>query len=353
MGDKKERLPRLPAELAAKETRLVRVAASSFPPVACVMIIVSCAVQQPEELAKAAAQSARWIVVNTSGTSAPVCAMGDPVAVGNRLSPRPGAIECVAPHQAATHDHLCLSPESVQDSVHCPAGMLEIYGWYCTYLLHRCVKGGRTRTGADSREPEPYYCDAYEVGRAQCLGREDEKHFCIDQYEYPNHWGALPMVMVNWYEACRLCEQQGKRLCGDDEWTLACEGPERLPYPYGWQRDPSACNIDKRWIRPHNGILGSKTASPEQIDSELTRLSQRVPSGSMPGCRSPFGVMDMGGNVDEWAINVTLHSKPYASVFKGGHWMGGARNRCRPVTASHDETTAYYAEGFRCCADPH
>jgi formylglycine-generating enzyme required for sulfatase activity len=62
--------------------------------------------------------------------------------------------------------------------------------------------------------------------------------------------------------------------------------------------------------------------------------------------------MDMGGNVDEWAVNVTLGGKPYKSIFKGGHWCSGARNRCRPTTESHDETTAYYAEGFRCCADP-
>jgi len=68
--------------------------------------------------------------------------------------------------------------------------------------------------------------------------------------------------------------------------------------------------------------------------------------------------MDMGGNVDEWAVNVTGHGKPYQSIFKGGHWVGGgergggARNRCRPATDSHNEVTAYYAEGFRCCADP-
>ena len=60
----------------------------------------------------------------------------------------------------------------------------------------------------------------------------------------------------------------------------------------------------------------------------------------------------MGGNVDEWTVNVTLAGKPYKSMFKGGHWAKGARNRCRPTTESHDESTFYYAEGFRCCADP-
>jgi formylglycine-generating enzyme len=233
----------------------------------------------------------------------------------------------------------------------CPAGTLEVQGRYCTDLLHRCISGGKTHLGEPTGEPEPYYCDGYQEGVARCLGPEEGKHFCIDEYEYPNQKGAIPMVMVSWYEAKRLCEGQGKRLCGDDEWTLACEGPERLPYTYGWQRDRTACNIDHRWIKPNDDILGNRHAAQATVQAEIDRLSQRVPSGSMPRCKSAYGVKDMGGNVDEWAVNVTLHGKPYQSIFKGGHWVGGARNRCRPVTARHDETTAYYAEGFRCCAD--
>jgi hypothetical protein len=232
----------------------------------------------------------------------------------------------------------------------CPSDMLEVSGSYCTDVLHRCVKGGRTHTGEDTEEPEPFYCDVYQKGYAKCLGREEPRHFCIDEFEYPNRQGAIPMVMVSWYEARRLCENDRKRLCGDDEWTLACEGPERWPYPYGWARDRTACNIDRLWVAPNDGLLASKTATLAEVEAEVERLSKRVPSGSMERCKSPYGVVDMGGNVDEWAVNVTLGGKPYQSVFKGGHWVSGARNRCRPITASHDETTVYYAEGFRCCA---
>jgi formylglycine-generating enzyme required for sulfatase activity len=235
-------------------------------------------------------------------------------------------------------------------SSRCPALMVDVQGLFCTDLVHRCIKGGATSAGEETDEPEPFYCDVFHPGFAKCIGKEEPKHFFIDEYEYPNEPGAIPTVMVSWYEARRLCEVQGKRLCGDDEWTLACEGPERLPYPYGWTRDRTACNIDHRWIRPDDEILGSDTASPAQIQGEVDRLSKRIASGSMPRCRSPYGVFDMTGNVDEWVVNVTLAAKPYASAFKGGHWVSGARNRCRPVTATHDEKTVYYAEGFRCCA---
>ena len=40
--------------------------------------------------------------------------------------------------------------------------------------------------------------------------------------------------MKSWYAARDACSAQGKRLCGESEWTLACEGEEHLPYPYGY-----------------------------------------------------------------------------------------------------------------------
>ena len=34
---------------------------------------------------------------------------------------------------------------------------------------------------------------------------------------------------------------------------------------------------------------------------------QGVPSGSLPKCKSPFGVYDMTGNVDEYTKSIALH----------------------------------------------
>jgi len=58
-------------------------------------------------------------------------------------------------------------------SLHCPDKMLEVVGSYCTDLMHRCIKGGRTHTEEETEEPEPYYCDAYLPGFAKCLEKED------------------------------------------------------------------------------------------------------------------------------------------------------------------------------------
>jgi hypothetical protein len=151
--------------------------------------------------------------------------------------------------------------------------------------------------------------------------------------------------MKNWYEARDACQSIGKRLCTQDEWTLACEGPEHLPYPYGYSRDATACNIDKDAIQVDESAL----KRPDKRAAEVARLWQGEASGSRPGCKSPFGVYDMTGNVDEWTVNET--GNPHNSALKGGYWSW-VRGRCRAVTAGHEESFRYYQIGWRCCANP-
>jgi formylglycine-generating enzyme required for sulfatase activity len=82
--------------------------------------------------------------------------------------------------------------------------------------------------------------------------------------------------------------------------------------------------------------------------AEIDRLWQGEASGARSRCRSPFGVYDMTGNVDEWTVSVRPGERP--SILKGGYW-GPVRTRCRPSTRAHGEDYASYQQGFRCCAD--
>jgi len=172
-------------------------------------------------------------------------------------------------------------------------------------------------------------------------------HFCIDRYEYPNQKGANPWLMVSWYEASETCEEEGKRLCDEAEWTFACEGEEASPYPYGYTRDPDACIVDQKWKPFHETAMQPRNAY--EAMAELDRLWQGKPSGTQPRCRSVFGVYDMTGNIDEWTRSVREGERP--SILKGGYW-GPVRTRCRPSTRSHDENHTFYQQGFRCCSDP-
>jgi hypothetical protein len=222
----------------------------------------------------------------------------------------------------------------------CAPDMVEVEGDYCPYVEQKCKRwlDPATKLQCAEFETQP-------MG-AKCGMKTQHQKFCIDRYEWPNRAGAIPQIMASWVEAKATCEGSGKRLCSDTEWTLACEGPDHQPYPYGegFERDAQACNIDKPYIWPDP----EKVYDPKTSAAELARLDQREPSGSRASCVSPYGVHDMVGNVDEWVVNVSQFGQPHQSGLKGGYW-GPVRTRCRPMTTGHQETFRYYQIGFRCC----
>ena len=218
-------------------------------------------------------------------------------------------------------------------SAACPSDMVEVEGDHCPYVQQNCLRWIDPTTHMRCAEFAP---------SAKCHMQTSHKKFCIDRFEYPNKEGEKPVFMKSWREAKATCAGAGKRLCTDSEWTLACEGPEHLPYPYGYKRNKDACNIDK----PYGFPDPLKVYNPTTQAAELARLDEREAAGSRASCVSPYGVHDMAGNVDEWVINET--GNPYNSGLKGGYW-GPVKTRCRPMTVAHEETFRYYQIGFRCC----
>ncbi len=236
------------------------------------------------------------------------------------------------------------TPEVLPSDAACPPDMTEVEGDYCPLVQQKCLRWLDPATKLQCADFE-------KTSRpSSCLMKTQHKRFCMDRYEWPNKVGAMPTYMASWYEAKATCEGVGKRLCSDTEWTLACEGPEHQPYPYGdgYERDTQACNIDKPYVWPRP----ERVYDPRTASDELARLDQREPSGSRTSCVSPYGVHDMVGNVDEWVVNVSQFGKPHLSGLKGGYW-GPVRTRCRPMTTGHDETFRYYQIGFRCCDGAH
>jgi formylglycine-generating enzyme required for sulfatase activity len=214
----------------------------------------------------------------------------------------------------------------------CPDDMVLVDGQLCTQLEETCVAKRKSWQCAEFAEP------------TVCTGAEVPMRFCIDRYEYPNEAGALPVVMQSFYDAQKTCKSIGKRVCKSMEWTLACEGPSRLPFPYGYIRSARACSIDKKSpMQDENKLYWPATQA-----AELARLDQREPSGARQLCRSDYGVFDLTGSVDEWTVNES--GWPYKGALKGGNW-GEYRNACRPATLGHDEGFHYYQTGFRCCKD--
>ncbi|HVJ93587.1 MAG TPA: SUMF1/EgtB/PvdO family nonheme iron enzyme [Labilithrix sp.] len=228
----------------------------------------------------------------------------------------------------------------------CLPGMVEVSGNMKQDALVDDLQLQACTSWIDRKWPER--CAHYDRNKWRALSKNlpvEPLHFCIDRFEYPNRKGEYPAIFITWYDARDACEADGKRLCTEDEWTFACEGEEARPYPNGYTRDPKACLNDRPWRAFREAALASR----DRVSDELDRLWQGLPSGARPLCKSPFGVYDMTGNVDEWTRTSNALAERQ-SVMKGGYW-GPVRTRCRPATRAHDELHTFYQQGFRCCAD--
>lgn len=219
----------------------------------------------------------------------------------------------------------------------CPDDMELVDGEFCPALEYECVRF------VDETAPS---CAEY-ARKPECRYNPISQRFCIDRHEWPNRVGERPQVFVTWHEAQAQCAGVGKRLCHRSEWTMACEGPKRAPYPYGWVRNPSPCNVS----RPAIDFEVEDLLDPRTRAAELERLWQADPIGSHPDCVSPFGVFDMVGNVDEWTDNTSEGDGSVVSTLNGGYW-GPVRNTCRLTTKTHGPDFNFYQIGFRCCSEP-
>jgi sulfatase modifying factor 1 len=218
------------------------------------------------------------------------------------------------------------APRGIPSVDTCPDAMVLVDGDRCTAVRQECVEW------LDPRGTPRARCARF--APSVCTGKKVHERFCIDRDEYVAPGQELPEGGSSWTEARATCERDGKRLCRETEWELACEGEQALPYPTGYARDAKACNFDK-------GDL---------VDPETGKLrDQREPPSSLDRCVSPFGVRSMTGNVDEWVWRDHT-SGTWRSALKGGWWMA-ARERCRPATTSHDEHYRELQTGFRCCSD--
>ncbi|AUX27632.1 uncharacterized protein SOCEGT47_082280 [Sorangium cellulosum] len=222
-----------------------------------------------------------------------------------------------------------------------------------------------------------------EEQRARCGGEENmvpvhryrrgkpaPAAFCIDIFEFPNRACELPMVWASPTQAAAVCSLQGKRLCTEEEWSLACggdpEGGAPRVYAYGDELDLAVCNTQKRL----RGIDGKPCDGDTARSAYETCGTDTEPSGAYPACRSRFGVFDQHGNVAEIMTRRDRDDGKVYSQLKGSAWFYAevAREHDAPRPAGRETYPdhcafsprwhvepmenawhANYHLGFRCC----
>ena len=165
---------------------------------------------------------------------------------------------------------------------------------------------GSTR-GADDERPvrvttlPAFRIDRTEVTRAmygRCVAARRCKPLAGDVESLAN----LPVTNVNWSEARAFCAFAGGRLPSEDEWEKAARGGDGREFPWGKELDCARANWGN--FENEGPCAGKNPGKPVDVGSYLQGAS-------------PFGVLDMAGNVWEWVAD-KYDRDPTRRVVRGG-----------------------------------
>ncbi len=172
----------------------------------------------------------------------------------------------------------------------------------------------------------------------------------IDDSRATSRPGVLPWHVSQMTLSARdafaaACEASGKRLCTNDEWFEACNGPDDATYFFGNVWNPEICNCVDTFCDDYCADNGISQCMTNENCGYQYYCFYITPTGSFPDCTNAYGLFDVNGNV--WEI--TLSNEPRGYEVRGGAFNCGSPS-VRLQCAFNASWNDLYA-GFRCCKD--
>ncbi|MGW4843169.1 SUMF1/EgtB/PvdO family nonheme iron enzyme [Nocardia brasiliensis] len=186
----------------------------------------------------------------------------------------------------------------------------------------------------------------------------------------PAHWHDarfnqpdLPVVGVDWYDAWAFARWAGGSLPSELEWEKAARGTDGRRYPWGNFFDPDRVNYVERSFRR---IVSDQVELETLLTSAAVPDHPVLPADRLPAGASPYGVLQMAGNV--WEMTRTnffsrndmdpffkgrkpvefMNRKDAFHVLRGGTWTSPPACLTTYFRGKDLLTDRHHEVGFRC-----
>jgi formylglycine-generating enzyme required for sulfatase activity len=175
---------------------------------------------------------------------------------------------------------------------------------------------------------------AYYIDRTPVTNAEYQVFVDATKADFPPHWRQgkpllgienHPVTQVTWFDAVAYAKWAGKRLPIGPEWEKAARGTDGRIYPWGDTFDKTRLN---------SGDGGPLKTVP---------VGQYSPQGD-----SPYGIVDMSGNVYEWTND---GNEVLTMGLRGGSWLDGRDEARTFAVRKHTPRRKNDFIGFRCVMD--
>ena len=183
-------------------------------------------------------------------------------------------------------------------------------------------------------------CSDHHLGGYEFPGQDFmESKYC--NWKQPGR-GEHPINCVNWNQAEQYCAWKGHRLPTEPEWEKAARGTDGRKYAWGnaGYRQTKYANIADETAKRTFSYL----TIAEGYDDGFV---QTAPVESFPRGESPYGALDMMGNVWEWTSD-WYSSEPKSRVSRGGSWDFVPAFARASARAGYSPSNRGYGLGFRC-----